>query len=74
MNSFTQGTATDIQRDQRGRALFVCRHCGGELTSDDVVAQGLRLPDLGETSGEYCEAELVDDLGHLACARAQRAS
>jgi len=54
--------------------MFVCPDCGEALTADDVFEHGLRLPDCGETRDEYFEAELLDNLGHVSCLRARRAS
>ncbi len=73
MNVSTTGGTAEVLRDRRGKALFICPHCSGELTDEDVISQGLRLPSHDETRDEYCEAELVDDLEHLACARGQQA-
>ena len=64
----------DTVRDRHGRPMFVCPDCGEALTADDVFEHGLRLPDCGETRDEYFEAELLDNLGHVSCLRARRAS
>ncbi len=57
--------------DRYGRAMFLCRACGEAMTSDDFFALGLRLPEFGETSEEYCDAELVDEVEHESCARSR---
>lgn len=44
-----------------------CRACGSPLTADDLTAQGLRLPEPDETSEEYVDAELCDDVRHPRC-------
>ena len=53
--------------DTRGKPLLACARCGGGLTDEDIYVQGLRLPDHGETAGEYLEAELIDALEHVDC-------
>ena len=64
---------TDPLTDKQGRAMFSCKHCSRPLTGDDLIAQGLRLPDPGESRDEYLEAELIDDLLHLTCEAAKQA-
>ena len=59
--------------DRRGNPLLRCSRCGGALAEDDVYAQGLRLPDPGETADEYLEAELIDSLHHVDCRVARQA-
>lgn len=71
-NSMQTQTGT-VMRDQRGRPLFICQGCGGELVDADVMDHGLRLPDIGETRDEYFDAELIDELGHVACERGRAA-
>ena len=65
-------TATPIL-DEHGRVLFRCRTCDGAMTSDDFFHLGLRLPERGESADEYRDAELLDRIDHLACAREARA-
>jgi hypothetical protein len=59
--------------DRDGKPMFVCPDCLAPLSSDDVVAHNLRVPDVGETRDEYAEAELLDSLSHIDCLRARRA-
>jgi len=37
----------------------------------DFADLGLRVPEYGETADEYCASELVDELAHTSCVRAQ---
>ena len=53
--------------------MFTCRRCGRALTTDDLFELGMRLPDKGESRGDYCDAELLDDVEHPACIAAARA-
>ncbi|MDI6858769.1 MAG: hypothetical protein QME71_10705 [Dehalococcoidia bacterium] len=62
-----------ILLDARGLPLFCCRACQRPLTRRDFAELGLRLPDPGETAGEYCDEELIDDLTHFDCPVAARA-
>lgn len=64
---------SDALTNRDGRTMFQCRRCSRPLSGDDIIAQGLRLPDPHETRVEYLEAELIDELDHLDCAPAQRA-
>lgn len=59
--------------DHQGRIMFYCSSCGTPLTKDDFFEIGLRLPDYGETAGDYAEAELLDTISHIDCLRAARA-
>jgi hypothetical protein len=54
--------------------MFVCSTCARALTGDDVIAQGLRLPEPDESRDDYFEAELIDALDHLDCALVQPVS
>lgn len=60
----------EIVRDHRGRPFLTCTACGEPLRRADFWHAGLRLPEHGETVDEYCDAELVDDLRHVACLNA----
>lgn len=62
-----------ILLDARGLPLFYCRACQRPLTRRDFVELGLRLPDPDETSGEYCDEEVIDDLTHFDCPAVRRA-
>lgn len=57
----------EIVRDHHGRPFMTCAACGAPLRAEDFWNAGLRLPERGETVEEYCDAELVDDLRHVAC-------
>jgi hypothetical protein len=59
--------------DQHGRVMFHCAVCQRPLTVDDFYELGLRLPDRWETTVDYCDAELIDTLEHVACLRSKRA-
>lgn len=65
---------SEALRDGRGRPMFVCSTCARALTGDDVIAQGLRLPEPDESRDDYFEAELIDALDHLDCALVQPVS
>jgi hypothetical protein len=65
---------TEPLTDKQGRALFSCKRCSRPLTGDDLIAQGLRLPDPGESRDEYLESELIDDLDHVTCDAVSQAS
>lgn len=60
-------TTDNAVLDATGRTMFVCTRCGHPLTQEDFFALGMRLPEAGETRGEYCETELLDSVTHLAC-------
>jgi hypothetical protein len=60
--------------DRQGRPLLACSRCKGPISEEDVFAQGLRLPDPGESADDYFEAELLDELHHVNCTVAQQAS
>lgn len=64
---------TSVVVDQHGRAMFPCSVCKQPLTVDDFYELGLRLPNRWETTGDYCDAELIDTLEHLACLRSKQA-
>lgn len=59
--------------DQHGRVMFHCAICRQPLTSDDFFDLALRPPDRGESASDYCDAELIDQLEHLACLQAAKA-
>ena len=65
---------SEALRDHRGRPMFVCPGCDRALSGDDIIAQGLRLPEPGESPDDYFEAELIDQLEHLACTQVRHAS
>ncbi len=56
-----------IVLDAKGRPFMRCAVCGAPLRKEDFWNAGLRLPEHGETAEEFCDAELVDDLRHVAC-------
>lgn len=62
-----QRTETQPVVDEHGDVMFVCPACGAALTEDDFFALGLRMPDRGESRGDYRDAELLDDVSHLDC-------
>lgn len=64
----------DAVVDYHGRIMFLCGACGAPITKDDFFELGLRLPDNGESTDDYCEAELIDVITHLDCLKAARAS
>lgn len=53
--------------DHLGRVMFYCPNCGGAVARADILDLGLRLPDNGETAGEYLDAELLDGVEHSQC-------
>lgn len=59
--------------DERGRAMFHCGACGRPISVDDFFQLGLRLPERGESADEYRDAELLDRIDHIDCARTARA-
>jgi len=59
--------------DERGCVMFHCGTCGGPIRVDDFFQLGLRLPERGESAGEYFDAELLDRIDHVACVSAVRA-
>ena len=59
--------------DRNGRVMYFCSRCHQPVTTDDFFELGLRLPDDGETQDDYYSAELLDDLRHVDCSRAQQA-
>jgi hypothetical protein len=66
-------TARNAILDRQGRVMYVCSCCGHPMATDDFFELGLRLPDDGETQDDYFSAELLDDLRHEDCSRAQQA-
>lgn len=65
----------EIVLDFKGHPFMLCAACGAPLRKEDFWNAGLRLPEYGETADEYCDAELVDDLRHVACfSAAERAA
>ena len=58
--------------DYRGAMMFRCTRCGTGLSPDDIFDLGMRLPDRGESRDDYIEAELIDEMMHVACLRAGR--
>jgi hypothetical protein len=63
---------SDPVLDAHGVVMFHCKDCGGPITKEDFFEQSLRLPDLQETRGDYCDAELIDEIRHEKCARPAR--
>ena len=63
--------ADRIVLDTRGQVLFRCGMCGAPMRERDFADLGLRVPEYGETADEYCASELVDELAHTSCVRAQ---
>jgi hypothetical protein len=64
--------ATNAILDRHGRPVFACADCGEPVTTDDLFALGLRVPDDGESRDDYFAAELLDSLSHITCSgRAQ---
>lgn len=59
--------------DRSGQPLLLCSRCGAGLAEEDLYAEGLRLPDPGETADDYLETELIDSLHHIDCLAARRA-
>jgi len=66
-------TQTDALLDLAGRPLFRCSACGEAIGEGDIIDQGLRLPEPGESRDEYMEAELVDEFRHRDCLASRRA-
>lgn len=64
---------SSVLLDLRGQPLLRCSRCGAGLAEEDLYAEGLRLPDPGETADDYREAELLDALYHVDCRTALRA-
>lgn len=64
-------TLADAIRDRNGVPMFRCPDCAEPLSPTDIFEHGLRLPFNGESRDEYFDAELLDELGHVACARAR---
>ncbi|MDP9237402.1 MAG: hypothetical protein M3P30_08410 [Chloroflexota bacterium] len=60
--------------DFYGRPIFVCSACGGPVTDDDFFELGLRYPEPGESKDDYRGAELLDQVDHVDCRKAARAS
>lgn len=53
----------------RHRQRLFCSGCGSPLSAADLDDFGLRTPEPGESSEDYCDAELLDplELRHLGC-------
>jgi hypothetical protein len=66
-------TSTTTIVDDRGRVMFRCDRCCGAMSLDDLFELGLRIPERGESADEYRDAELIDRLDHVGCARAMTA-
>ena len=66
-------TAGAPVRDEHGHVMFLCGNCAAPISVDDFFDLGLRLPDRGESADEYRDAELLDRIDHVDCARAARA-
>ena len=65
---------TDVLMSPTGRPLLTCIACGEPLRVEDLVAQHLRLPEQSESREDYLDAELLDDLAHVACAGVRRSA
>lgn len=59
--------------DREGHPLLRCSRCNGPIGEEDIYAEGLRLPEHGETAADYFEAELIDELHHTDCPSSFRA-
>ncbi len=64
--------AQDAVRDGGGHVMFHCSRCRKPMTADDIFELGMRLPDDGESRDDYLAAELLDEVNHADCARAER--
>ena len=53
----------------RHKQRLLCSGCGSPLSAADLDDFGLRTPEPGESSEDYCDAELLDplELRHLGC-------
>jgi len=47
--------------------VLYCARCGNVMREDDFGDLGLRLPEAGESSDEYMDAELLDTICHAHC-------
>lgn len=61
---------SDVMRDCNGLPLLLCATCGQALCMNDLIEQSLRLPEPAESREDYVDAELLDDLAHVACLNA----
>jgi hypothetical protein len=54
---------------RRRRLDLRCSTCRSSLSAADLDDFGLRTPEPGESSADYCDAELLDplELRHLGC-------
>lgn len=66
--------AKTLVLDRQGQPLLRCSRCNGPIGEEDIYAEGLRLPEHGETAADYYEAELIDELHHADCLLRTRAS
>jgi hypothetical protein len=53
--------------DRSGNVMFRCGGCGAPISGVDILQLGMRLPDPGEGSDEYLDAELIDTFRHERC-------
>jgi len=71
--AMTTSSGTEI-RDTHALPMFDCSRCGEAMTQEEFFALGMRLPDTGESRGDYYDAELIDSVTHLACLESARPS
>lgn len=65
---------TDVLLGPTGRPLLTCTACGEPLRVEDLLGQNLRLPEQSESREDYLDAELLDDLAHVACEGVRRSA
>lgn len=66
--------SNDAVLDHQGRIMFLCPACGAPISRSDLFELGLRFPEPGESKDDYCEAELIDSVTHVACLKSGRAA
>ena len=59
--------------DSAGRIMFRCDTCSEPISRTDILELGLRLPEAGESAGDYLDAELIDSFRHPGCVAAAKA-
>jgi len=57
--------------DHHGTVMFRCEACHEAICRGDILDFGVRLPDIGESAGDYLDAELIDAFRHERCAAAK---
>ncbi|MGH6952522.1 MAG: hypothetical protein ACREH4_16785 [Vitreimonas sp.] len=65
---------SDPVLDHNGKVMFRCEACGTPICRGDILDFGVRLPEVGESAGEYLDAQLIDAFRHERCVAAARAS